>query len=219
MKRFFFFAILCAALFFSRNLWLPPVGNFLLVPDELSQADCIVALRGDEFFRLQKAVALQKKGLAPVIVVSVVPATGQPYDLFRKISGLENENEEGLTRKMFQYFGTDPAAVSFTGKEVTSTFEEAVATRDFLQKSGFHSLLLVTSTYHMRRALLIFDRVFKGTGIRIYHVTAANALYHPEHWWKQERDVRRVAEEYVSIPFNFIYHFVFKKVSTSFDTV
>ncbi len=219
MKRFFYLIVIGTALFWSRGSWLPLLGTSLRVPDQLFPADCIVVLRGDDYFRLRKAAALQKAEMAPVIVTSVISAAGQPYDLVRKISGLENLSEEDLTRKMFQYFGGDPATILFTGKETTSTFEEAVAAREFLRKRGFHSLLLVTSTYHMRRALFIFERLFEGTGIRIYHSTAVNVLYHPEEWWKQERDVRRVFEEYVSIPFNYFYHFVFKKNSTSFDTV
>ena len=220
MKRFLIYVfVIGGLLFLGRGTWLPALGRNLRVPDQLFPADCIVALRGDDYFRLKKAVSLQKEGMAPLIVVSVVSSEAQPYDLFRKISGMENLSEEDLTRKMFDYFNADPATILFTGKETTSTFEEAVAARDFMKEKKLHSLLLVTSTYHMRRALYIFKRVFEGTEIRIYHATAVNLLYHPEQWWKQERDVRRVFEEYAAIPFNYFYHFVFKKTSTSFDTV
>ena len=64
---------------------------------------------------------------------------------------------------------------------------------------------------------MLFNLVFKGTGIQIYHATAVNELYHPLQWWAKEKDARAVLIEYASMVHNLFYHFVFKKGRTSFD--
>ena len=218
-QRLISFLIFAAVLVLTHGIWLPVFGTALLVPDRIQKADCIVVLRGEEYFRIGKAAELYKEGLAQALVTSVIPKTFQSFDMTQLMSGYDQYSETEMTLKIFEYFGIAPEAILLTGKEVTSTYEEAVAARAVLQQKGFRSLLLVTSTYHMARALLLFRGVFHGTGIEIYPVTAPHKLYEPERWWMRERDVRRVAEEYVSLVFNWFYHFILKKNSTAFDTV
>lgn len=218
-QRLISLLILGAVLFMTHPLWLPVFGTFLLVPDDIRKADCLVTLRGDEYFRIGKTAELYKQGLAPVVIVSIIPKESQPYDMTRLLSGLDQLNETEMTLKIFDYFGVKKEAVLFTGKETTSTYEEALAAKEVMEAKGFRSMLLVTSTYHMRRALWTFRKVFEGTDIAIYPVTGRHALYDPERWWTRERDVRRLFEEYLSAIFNWVYHFVLKKHSTSFDMV
>lgn len=218
-QRLLSLLIFGAVLFMTHQVWLPVFGTFLLVPDRVQEADCIVTLRGEEYFRVSKAAELYKEGRAPVIIVSVIPKESQPYDLTRLLSGFDQYNETEVTVKIFEYFGVKKEAVLFTGKETTSTYEEALATKEIMEAKGFRSMLLVTSTYHMRRALWTFHKVFRGTGIEIYPVTGKHVLYEPERWWTRERDVRRLFEEYLSTVFNWVYHFVLKKRSSSFDMV
>ena len=117
----------------------------------------------------------------------------------------------------FKYFDIDSENIFVTDFEITSTFEEAVAAKKFLSEKGFKSMILVTSTYHTRRALMLFNFVFRGTGIKIYNSTAENILYRPEAWWRKEKDAENVIREYIAMTQNIIYHFILKKGRTSFD--
>ena len=189
------------------------------MPDRLHKADAIVVLRGEEYFRMGKGVELYKQGYAPFLITSVTPKTLQPFDMTARMTGYDQLTETEITHKIFKYFDMDPKAVLLTEHEVTSTYQEALATKELALKKGFHALLLVTSTYHMRRSLWTFGEVFKGSGITLDPVTAPNQFYDPLRWWTHERDVRRVIEEYGSLVFNWIYHFVLQKHSSSFDTV
>ena len=218
MKKALAHLLILAALFFTHALWLPVFGTFLLVPNKVQKADAILVLRGDEYFRLGKAAELYKQGLAPLIALSVIPKESQPYDMIRLMTGYDKYDETEMTLRILEYFGMKRNAVLLTGKETTSTYQEAVAARELFQQKGFKSMLLVTSTYHMRRSLFLFEHVFQGTGIEIFPVTGRNVLYDPAHWWRHERDVRRVAEEYVSAVFNLVYYFLLKKYATSFDS-
>ena len=213
------FLVFAGALVLTHQAWLPVVGTCLLVPDQVHKADAILVLRGEEYFRMGKGAELYKEGLAPVIMLSIVPRASQPYDMIRLLTHYENVDEAELTLRILEYFGVKREAVILTGKETTSTYQEAAAARQVMQQKGFKSMLLVTSTYHMRRAQFLFQRVFAGTGIEIYPVTGKHVLYDPARWWTHERDVRRVAEEYVSFMFNMVYYFQLKKHATSFDSV
>ncbi len=218
-KNGWLFIFVIAALVISSPYWLPVPGTFLLVPDHLKKADCLVVLRGDDFFRFRKAVDLFSESYSENIVLSVTPKVSKEYDLGYRVSGLVKLSGQELALKFFDYFGKNPERIFFTEFEVTSTFSEAVATKELMLKKGFKSLVLITSEYHMRRALLIFKWVFEGSGIEIYNATAESELFDPAHWWKKERDIRRVAEEYGAFVVNFIYHAVLGKGTTGFDTV
>ncbi|MEJ2664160.1 MAG: YdcF family protein [Spirochaetia bacterium] len=53
----------------------------------------------------------------------------------------------------------------FAGNGASSTFEEALNTRDFVRKHSIRSILLVTSPYHSLRAAWIFRKVMPGIAV------------------------------------------------------
>ena len=75
------------------------------------------------------------------------------YNFNYRILGIEDIASKEYAARAFEYLGKDKKGLVFTGQEVTSTYDEAVVARDFMLKNGYKSLILVTSTYHMRRAL------------------------------------------------------------------
>jgi len=206
----------------TYRLWLPLPATCLLMKDNIRKADCIVLLRGDAYFRFKKAVELYDEGYSKRIVISILPEREEElreyYHFKNRVLGLKDIPPKEFTLKAFRYFGKNPKGILFTDKTVTSTYDEAVATRDYMLKEKLRSLILVTSTYHTRRALMIFRMVFRGTGIKIYNCTARNEAYRPDSWWRSEKDVKAVSLEYMSIPYNFFYHFLLGKKRTRFDS-
>ncbi|MDP2912765.1 MAG: YdcF family protein [Candidatus Omnitrophota bacterium] len=208
---------------FSYKAWLPLPAKFLLVKDNIQKADCIVVLVGDLYLRFKKTVDLYNDGYAKNIVYSVIPEHGEYandyFNFERRVRGLKEISEKELALRTFKYFGKDRGGIYFTDMTVTSTFEEAVAAKKIMLRNGYKSMILVTSAYHMRRALMLFRIVFRGTGIKIYNSTALNTLHDPPRWWLKEQEVKAIAEEYLSIAYNVIYHFILGKNRTSFDTI
>ena len=206
MRRLGITSLVLFSLILSYRIWLPLPANFLLVKDDLEKAECIVPLGGDDFFRLRKAVELFNRGYSKNIVVSMVSGKSYfvRYNLERKISGLGRLSEKEIILKYFEYFGKNSENINFTNFKTTSTFEDAFATKQWMLQKGFRSLILVTTGYHMRRALILFKLVFRGTGIKIYHVTAEAEIYDPEHWWRKPIDVKSMITEYVSLFFNLL---------------
>jgi len=206
----------------TYKFWLFLPARFLLVKDNINKADCIVVLSSDTYFRIKKAVELYNSGYAKNIVVTITPEREKElkeyYEFGYRIFGLKDISNKEIILKAFEYFNKDPKDIYFTEKEVTSTYDEAIAIKDFMLKNNFKSLILVTSTYHTKRALLVFKLVFNKTGIKIYNCTAENKLYNPLRWWEKERDVEKIIREYVAIIYNIFYHFILRKTKTSFDT-
>jgi len=216
-----FLAVL-ACVILTYRIWLPLPGTLLLVKDNYEKSDCVVPLGGDEYFRFKKAVDLYKEGFAKYIVFSPSPEREKDwvefYNFEERVRGLNDVTARDYAIKAFEYFGMDSKNLYLTPHECTSTFDEAEAAKKYLIAHGYKSMILVTSTYHMRRALLIFKLVFKGTGIKVYNCTAKSDILDPYHWWRRERDVKMVFEEYVFTAYNLIYHFLLGKGKTAFDT-
>jgi hypothetical protein len=62
-----------------------------------------------------------------------------------------------------------------------STIEEAVALRPELERRHVKRVILVTSAFHSRRALIIFPLVCPG--IDFISVPAPDSRYHADRWW------------------------------------
>lgn len=215
------FVLFIVLIIVSANLWLPLVGGFLVIPDTVQKADCIVPLQGDLYPRFQKAVSLYRQGYADNIVVSVLPehkedSTDNDVVTFR-IYGCPLLPQREFALKAFGYFGKDPQGIYFTEGGVTSTYEEALATKKLLRQKGFTSMILVTSAFHSRRARLLFEQVFRGSGITIYYSLAHDGTFNPRRWWYGEGGVRLVIQEYLAMAHNIVYHLIMGKVRTSFD--
>ena len=129
----------------------------------LQKADAIVVLSGmlhqvdgaplgewnDAVDRFEGGVALFKAGKAPVIVFTRGQVPWQPYAI----------PEGELLAKRASLLGVPKKAILLTEK-VCNTADEAMAARKLLRfnKEKRKCIILVTSAYHMRRALMLFER-------------------------------------------------------------
>ncbi len=211
------FCVLVFLAVVTARFWLPLPATALLAEDTIGQADCIVPLWGDAPFRFAQAAALYKEGTAEQVCVVLPPENDAlaAYEQFSlRIFGVRDSDNRTFTYKAFASFGVPEKAIRFAPQRATSTFEEARAVKEYALQNGYTRVLIVTSTYHMRRALQIFRAMMKGTGIRIYHVTAVNTLYEPASWWRSERDIKRILQEYSSWAHNLVFYFLLGRTSS-----
>ena len=120
--------------------WAAVVARFVLWPvqDSPRRADAVVVLAGDHL-RLGKALELMTRRVAPTLVISDGLAPG-----WRKANRLCR----GAARFRVACFRPRPY----------STRGEARAVARMAAARGWRSVLVVTSTYHVTRARLLFDR-------------------------------------------------------------
>ncbi len=110
--------------------------------DRVTRSDAVVVLAGGHN-RLPKALDLMERGVAPVLLIDSAHRS-----FFPEANGLCGR------RVPFRVVCFDPHPFSTRG--------EARAVTRLAAANGWHSLVVVTSVYHVTRARLIFRRCFLG---------------------------------------------------------
>jgi len=153
-----------------------------------SAADAIVVLGGDgNFHRTRQAVELWQQGYAPLVVFSLGPAELELVDA-----------PERTTREVAGRLGLRADAELFAGG-ATSTYDEAVLLRDLSNRRAWHALLIVTDSYHTRRATQTFRALLPG--VRVMTVAAPSPTYDSDRWWTTEEGLTGVLNETVKLGF------------------
>src|SRR5687768_1369158 len=99
----------------------------------------------------------------------------------------------------FRNAGVSANSVEVLTKPVANTHEEAEVVRQYAETHKLHSILIVTSAYHSRRALWVFSQVFRNTQVRVglIYVRPGAESPPPATWWLTRRGWRLVPTEYV----------------------
>lgn len=169
-------ALLVLALSFPWWISLP--GSFLVDSDTPSPADSIVVLGGDQYgFRVNKAVALVRQGIAPRVVVS---GNNWYFGLWECELAIDQAVKQGQPRDLFTPFRH---AAGSTDEELQAIFAEA-------KKQGWKSIVIVTSNYHTRRTHLLAER-HHVEGLRVQVVASEDGFFRPDEWW-WHRESRKV---------------------------
>jgi uncharacterized SAM-binding protein YcdF (DUF218 family) len=143
-------------------------------------ADGIVALTGDED-RISEALKLLAEGKAGRLLISGVnKATNSP-----QLIGAAPRARE--TAVLFR------CCVDLD-KRALNTEDNAAETTLWAKKKGFHSLILVTSTYHMPRALIELRQSMPDVEILPYPVKSSRL---EAEWWSDPETSWVLCKEYL----------------------
>ncbi len=145
--------------------------------DETTPTDAIVVLTGGRL-RLEAGLALL--------------AAGKGRRLF--ISGVNPRVDRGVLLRALGPAAEREAGSIVLGRRSDDTAGNAMETADWMRREGYTSLCLVTSWYHMRRALVEFRRAMPQLTIVPQPVFATHV--DPEDWWGRHGAVLLVLEEY-----------------------
>ena len=173
-------------------------ARLLITEAPLDKADAIVVLSGSANYkeRAQKAARLLLEGHSQRILITNDNQRG-PW------SSAEQRNLFFYERSIdeIRNAGVPADKVELLLKPVSSTYEEAALVRQYAEEHGLRSVLIVTSAYHSRRALWVFSRVFRNTGIRTGLVSVAPGYQSPRPatWWLSIRGWKLVPTEYIKM--------------------
>ncbi len=167
------------SLYLLRGPILRGAARTLIVEDELQPADAIVVLGDDNYpaDRAARAAGLFQARWAPVVV-----ASGRYLRPYASIADL-------MARDLAERRVPADAIVPLRHR-ASSTREEATAVAELARERRWRRLILVTSSYHTRRALYIF----RGTlprDIELRVASAEDSDFDPEAWW-QARESRKL---------------------------
>jgi uncharacterized SAM-binding protein YcdF (DUF218 family) len=138
--------------------------------EPLQTSDAIVVISGDEALaRYRDGIRLYHAGWAPRLIFSGAAWDGSHSnaEVMRNLAVSDGIPESAIL--------VDPSA--------DDTYGNAVHTRDLMVKHDLKSAILVTSPYHLQRAVLTFRGVYDGTGIRVIGRSAPDGEWRKTNWW------------------------------------
>lgn len=159
------------------------MGEYLVEAQSPYKADLIVVLGGDlRGTRILKAAELAWEGYAPQVLVS---GAGDIYGKHESDLAVDWAVAHGFRENLFVKFKY-PAS---------STRDEEQAVYKELQRRRVHCFLLVTSSFHTRRAADIFRSVAPDLA---FHVIASPDRYFtPNGWWQNREGQKTFITEWV----------------------
>lgn len=137
--------------------------------------DAIVVLAGGRG-RVEEGIRLYRSNSARLLFLVGVDPSVRKSDLFKEKKG-ERSGEE-----------------VFLEKTSRNTLENALYTRDLIAQRKVGSIRLITSRYHMMRAVLIFTSILpKDIAVYPYPVDSKNLK---EKWWSHGGSFRLLLGEF-----------------------
>ena len=178
------FSVLIAGFFFKHESILTAYAKLFTVSNATPGADALVVLSGGKYTRIPHALKLFEEGYAPEILL-----TDEKKRSIRFAHLLPNN--EMIAQAMIEELGlTAPVSIIQSKKGgATSTFDEAY---DLLKLSGekkYRHLILVTDSFHSRRAYHAFQTVFEETEINIEMSAASNKIFNENNWWTSDQGI------------------------------
>jgi len=172
--------------------WMAP--RVLEVNAPLASADAIVVLSGSSAYRerTEKAAQLYREGRAPLVLLTDDHTRGG-------WSSAQQRNPFFVERARDELIsaGVPVERIRIAPGIATSTREEALIVKDYALNEGLQSVLVVTSSYHSRRALRTLNGAFAGTGRTIGLEPAPSSS--STFWWLRPAGWRTIGVEYVKL--------------------
>lgn len=141
-------------------------------------ADGITVLTGG-VARIDEAMKLLSQGKAKRVLITGVNR------------GTTLEQLKALSSQGDQYF----ACCVDIDKEARNTIDNATETAQWVTLNQYSSIIVVTSNYHLPRALAELERAIPGVALIPYPVVDNNV--HVERWWHYPGTTRLLLSEYL----------------------
>jgi uncharacterized SAM-binding protein YcdF (DUF218 family) len=177
----------------ALTIWLQ-LGRFLAPQDPLATADAIFVFAGTRVERPLEAADLYLAGYAPSIVITRAAAEQGAVALART-RGVDVPTEFDAAHTLLLGLGAPPDAVITPARAHDNTGEEARTLRELARARGWRRVIVVSSTYHLRRVALATRRALRGTDVEVIIRGTRYDPSEPERWWRHRADIRWLASE------------------------
>jgi uncharacterized SAM-binding protein YcdF (DUF218 family) len=177
-------------LFYSPFIWL--MAEPLRVVDQVRPADAIVVFGGGVGEsgkagggyqeRVRHAVDLYRADSAPRLIFS---------------SGFAFAFQEAEVMRELAVGQGVPAPAIMLETKAASTFENVMFVRAILARHGWQRILLVSSPYHMRRAMLTWRKV--APGVQVLSSPVKQSQFYVRDRGASLEQIRGILHEYVAI--------------------
>ena len=170
----------------------------LIVSAPLASADAIVVLSGSSAYleRTQKAAELYRDGRAPLVLLTDDHTRGGWSSAQQRNPFFVERATEELIKA-----GVPAEKIKIVPGVASNTRYETSLIKEYALAKGIRSVLVVTSTYHSRRALRSLRQLFAGTEVAVGLEPAPIGPLTPSpvFWWLQPEGWRTVGVEVVKL--------------------
>jgi uncharacterized SAM-binding protein YcdF (DUF218 family) len=171
-------AIIAAAAKTDRAELFRIAADLWTVSDKIGPADAVAVFGGGAETRAVAAADYYRRGLVRKVLVANVRLSEVGPNIFH--------SETELNRTVLVEKGVPADAIEIFGTDVSSTYEEAAALREWVLRSHAHSLIVPTEFFSSRRVRWIVKHELADTGARV----AIPALDYPQFsrndWWTND---------------------------------
>ncbi|HEX2617190.1 MAG TPA: YdcF family protein [Flavobacteriales bacterium] len=171
-------------------------GRFLITEDPIGHVDAVYVLGGASMDRGQEAARMYAQGVhGPFIFTGgSVPADLEAMDIAM--------TESDCTRRVAIENGV-PEAAAIAFRVGTSTKEEADALLQRAIADHADTVMVISTSFHLRRIGFVFREPFREKGITVLLHGAPSERYSIDRWWDAEDGLIMVSNEYIKLVY---YH-------------
>lgn len=177
---------------FVPHKHLKKIGQFLSRSDKIINSDAAVVLGGGSIHRVRFGASLYNRGFIKKLIVYRNIRTR------RFMVGVSRSTVVEAKR-----LGVRSRDLIHEDKSET-TIDEANNLKRILPRIGYRSIIVVTDGYHIRRARMIFNEVFRGSSVRILFHSSGAVTFDPSRWWEKSASTSNLISEYFSIGFLYL---------------
>lgn len=171
------------------------IGRYLSPSDKLTKPDVIIVISGSND-RVEHAINLYKGEFASKMILSGAAKKGPVSNA--KAMQIEASKAGVLNDDII------------LEEKATSTYENAIFTKEIIKSQGFHKIILVTSPYHQRRAYETFRYVLRDLGVQILNSPSSDeSSWKADSWWYSKEDSKMTKNELLKI--------IWAKISGNYD--
>jgi len=149
-------------------------------PPDPDPADGVVALTGASLDRISAGMELLQDGLGKRLLISGVN---------RGVSREDIRNVSKAARRLYDCC----VDLGFTAIDTVGNARE---TADWARQMRYDSLIIVTSDYHMPRAMLELRAVMPEPKFHLQAYAVPTPSLKARHWWRSPRSARLMVVEY-----------------------
>lgn len=172
----------------ANRFLLSLVGAFLIVADPLVPADALVPLAGDRSRVIYAAELFNEGSAAWFVVTDMWLGTAEP-----------EVHYASMVQRQAVEHGVDVGRIVVPAGMPATTYDEIVGLRRLAEERGWRSLTVITSPSHTRRASLMFDDLFRDSGIAVRVIPVAGHPYRADSWWAYPEGRAETGLEYLKI--------------------
>lgn len=176
------------------DTFLKHLGDYLVLKNNSSSSDIIIVLGGGSIQRIRTGVQLYQKQKAPKLLI---------YRNISKNKFLDRNTTITSTTEEAIRLGVKVKDIIHEDSPCT-TADEAKDFSKIVTKSELKSAIVVTDSYHMRRASILFRYFVKQRNFHFSFYSPTLEQFDSKKWWYKKEDVKALIHEYLALIETFI---------------